>query len=532
MQCATRAPFVVPHGDPPPTALNDPPLLEPSLHSSQRRSYPVLRSPWSIAAVLGSLLVTASCGGEDGGPRIDPDVATEVTVSPASPSLADCATTPLTVVAINGNGDIIASPSITWTALDPGIATVSPGGVVTGQGAGIGRIKAQSGAVADTASVTVTAVPPTFGIGPDTVIVLTGTTYPIQALTNCHGAALPSVGVTYVPVDSSVATVNTTGVVTPVKLGRTKIVASMAGGAADTIVIAVGRAYSFTLDTTVTGGGRYYGVAVSAPGGFAYANRPDANYVGRYDLLARTLDLTAAAVGGQATGLSIDPAGTRAWVASQTSTRVDRIDATTNTPLGTTSLGFNPYWTVTSPTGGTVYVSGNGGRIQFLSGTTGASVDSVLVDQDPFGLALTPNGATLFVGHLSAATVRRVNTATKATSVFKTFGSSVNGLAVSPNGQILAVASENTDSLYFLQVSDGTSVGQVAIPNAWGVAFTPNGSEVWVTSLSGSVYRVNATSHAVTDSIAVGGTPRGIAIHPLGWGAVIGNENGSLHIIR
>jgi Bacterial Ig-like domain (group 1)/Regulator of chromosome condensation (RCC1) repeat/Bacterial Ig-like domain (group 2) len=59
---------------------------------------------------------------------------------------------------VDAYGNATGTP-VTWTSLDPGVATVRTTGVVRGMAPGLARVVAQSGAAADTARVTV-AVPP------------------------------------------------------------------------------------------------------------------------------------------------------------------------------------------------------------------------------------------------------------------------------------------------------------------------------------------------------------------------------------
>lgn len=481
------------------------------------------------AVVLLSAL--AACGGNnDGGPDPLADAAV-VEITPDSQHLVDCATGAFAGEVRNGHDVVLSGAAITWSSLDIGVATVNGTGGVTAVGVGVARIVATHDTLKDTALVTVDSGTYTLQVTPAPWLVdLSTPTTMSPVFRDCHGTPRPTT-LNFTSLDTTVVTTNGTGLVTPLKLGATKIVVAR-GPLVDTVPVAVTRPYAFALDTTITGGGRYYGVAVNTPLGFAFANRPDAGQVARFDLLTHVVDQNAVAVGSAATGIAFDPAGRHAWVASQLSDRIDELDASPAAPAGTTTVPFDPYWTITTPNGGLVYASGNGTSVAVIAGSSGALLDTVTVGSTPFGLAMTPDGARLFVGHLLTATITRLTVATNAVATFKTLGSSVNGMAVSPGGTELAVASQNLDSLYFLNASNGATIAQVALPSPWGVAYLQTGTEIWVTSLAGKVYRVNATTHTLVDSITVGGTPRGISVHPYGWGAVVGNEDGTLEILK
>ena len=62
---------------------------------------------------------------------------------------------PAIATVVDVNGVVIDSAPVVWSSLHPSVATVSSYGEVYGKGAGIGRIVARSGAVADTVVVTV-----------------------------------------------------------------------------------------------------------------------------------------------------------------------------------------------------------------------------------------------------------------------------------------------------------------------------------------------------------------------------------------
>jgi hypothetical protein len=62
---------------------------------------------------------------------------------------------PAIATVVDANGVVIDSAPVVWSSLNPSVATVSSYGEVYGKGAGIGRIVARSGAVADTVVVTV-----------------------------------------------------------------------------------------------------------------------------------------------------------------------------------------------------------------------------------------------------------------------------------------------------------------------------------------------------------------------------------------
>jgi hypothetical protein len=70
----------------------------------------------------------------------------------------------LSVSVVDAQGNPSANQSVTWTSLNPGVAAVSAGGMVTGMGPGVALISATQGSSADTASIWV--APSSGGGGP------------------------------------------------------------------------------------------------------------------------------------------------------------------------------------------------------------------------------------------------------------------------------------------------------------------------------------------------------------------------------
>jgi len=83
-----------------------------------------------------------------------------VIVTPESVSVQSDRTTQLSVVLRDADGRLVIGRPITWTSLDPAVATVDTNGLVRGTSPGTTLVTAESEGVSDGAAVTVTAGPP------------------------------------------------------------------------------------------------------------------------------------------------------------------------------------------------------------------------------------------------------------------------------------------------------------------------------------------------------------------------------------
>lgn len=116
------------------------------------------RHPWAVF-----LLLLAACGGDDGPGVPAPNTTLEsVEVTPASPtifSLAPDNTVSLTVVAKDGDGNVISNPdAMSYESGNTAIVTVSASGLVTAAGAGTTSVTATAthGGVSRSGSASVT----------------------------------------------------------------------------------------------------------------------------------------------------------------------------------------------------------------------------------------------------------------------------------------------------------------------------------------------------------------------------------------
>ena len=124
------------------------------------------------------------------------------------------------------------------------------------------------------------------------------------------------------------------------------------------------------------------------------------------------------AVGTDPTSVALDGSG-QIWVANRDSDSLTVLNAATNAVIGTVPLarGSHPFGIVFDPAGANGYVSENGsGRITKVAASTRTVVGSLAVGPSPMGMAISGDGATLYVTRFispdTAGNVYRVNLGT------------------------------------------------------------------------------------------------------------------------
>lgn len=116
--------------------------------------------------------VAANSGGESRGEILSFTTQSvpvaSVTVTPSAPEIAIGGTVALTATVRDARGNVLARP-VEWSSAAPGVATVSASGVATGVTAGTVLIRASSGGVTGSASLTVRSPLPTVVTGAATL---------------------------------------------------------------------------------------------------------------------------------------------------------------------------------------------------------------------------------------------------------------------------------------------------------------------------------------------------------------------------
>ena len=222
-------------------------------------------------------------------------------------------------------------------------------------------------------------------------------------------------------------------------------------------------------------------------------------------------------------GLSLNPSGTRLYVALNMTHEVAVIDTATRAILSRIKVGIFPYTTLVSADGSKVYVSNWGGKVPGpgdvtdgmfpvvvdqrtgipISGTVSVidvatnAVKHIDVGLHPNGMALSPGGDRLYVANANSDTVSAIDTTTDA--VVKTLhvgetghdrrpvlGSSPNAVTVSPDGRTLYVANGSENAIALVNaMADGDDAVEGLIPTGWyptAVALDGAGQQLFVAS--------------------------------------------------
>lgn len=180
-----------------------------------------------------------------------PSLATIVPASASFTALLD--TVQFSLVLTTPQGDTVHGQPVTWNVLDAAVATVDAQGRVVARATGTTRVIGTSGALSDTAEVTVTQVAASTTISPNgaTLNAIGATAQFSAEVRDANNQVINGASVTWSSLDAAVATVNASGLVTAAGNGTARIVGA-SGGVADTVNVTVTQAIA-SVDVTPDG---------------------------------------------------------------------------------------------------------------------------------------------------------------------------------------------------------------------------------------------------------------------------------------
>ena len=187
---------------------------------------------FAISTIAGIAMLVLSCGDGAVEPAPPPaPVATTVTVNPSSAVLNALAETARFAAEVRDqNGQVMAGAAVAWASTNVSIASVDASGLVTAVANGSAMITATAGSVSGSATVTVAQEVSAVEVSPTADTLVAGDTLRLSAVaSDANGHPVAEVQLSWASMDTLVAVVDTTGLVTGVGAGETEITATSSG---------------------------------------------------------------------------------------------------------------------------------------------------------------------------------------------------------------------------------------------------------------------------------------------------------------
>src|SRR6185312_7183164 len=208
-------------------------------------------------------------------------------------------------------------------------------------------------------------------------------------------------------------------------------------------------------------------------------------------------------------------------------------DWTTASLVTTIPISPGPTGIAITPNGAFVYVVSSSGTVSVLAISTNnkvATIPVVLANGflSAYRLAISPDGAFVY---LAAGNLIVISTATN-TVVATVPVTNAFSVAITPDGRFAYVTQYGSNSLAVVATATNTVQATVPIPGpgtAWAVAITPDGATAYVTNPGSSTISVVATANnTLLATIQAGINPLGLAITPNGASIYVANAGGGV----
>lgn len=210
---------------------------------------------------------------------------------------------------------------------------------------------------------------------------------------------------------------------------------------------------------------------LSPDGNTAYVTIEDESVMAAYDLRTKA-KLFEVKTGGEPEGVLVTPDGKFAYVTSEVANVVHLIDLKQRKVLKNIRVGNRPRRFVLVAQGQELWVTNELGASVSVVSTADHQVKHTLAfkvpgmrasDITPVGMALSPDGTTVWVGLGRANHVAEVDVVTRQVRKNMLVGKRAWGLTVHPNGKTLYVANGLTDDMTLIDTVAGKALRTVPV---------------------------------------------------------------------
>jgi YVTN family beta-propeller protein len=206
-----------------------------------------------------------------------------------------------------------------------------------------------------------------------------------------------------------------------------------------------------------------------------------------------------------------------------------RADASTGPLPVPMASGPAPTYPVPPLTG---YVVNNGSdSVSVVDAADGSILGTIAVGSGPTGVAINPNGSTIYVTDTDSNAVSVISTSTDLVTdqIPLGAGTAPKGISITPDGSALYVADSGSASVSVISTATDLVTATIPVGLAPGsVVVGPVGAYAFVTNrLSNTVSVISTATNTVVHTIAVGLFPSDVIVNPTGSLAYVTNECGN-----
>ncbi len=195
-------------------------------------------------------------------------------------------------------------------------------------------------------------------------------------------------------------------------------------------------------------------------------------------------------------------------------------------PVGSIPVGNQPYGIAVSPDGTRAYVGNNvSNTVSVIDTATNRVLTNIPVGNGPRGVAFSPDGARAYVGNNVSNTVSVIDTATDRVLTNIPVGNRPIGIAVSPDGARAYVGNAGSHTVSVIDTATDRVLTHILVGDSpHCVAVSPDGTRAYVSNwASHTVSVIDTATDRVLTHILVGDSPHWVAVSPDGTRAYVSN---------
>jgi YVTN family beta-propeller protein len=195
-------------------------------------------------------------------------------------------------------------------------------------------------------------------------------------------------------------------------------------------------------------------------------------------------------------------------------------------PVGSIPVGNNPYGIAVSPDGTRAYVCNYASHsVSVIETATNRVLTNISVGTGPTGIAVSPDGTRAYVSNQGSFTVSVIEMATNQVLTTIRVGNNPIEIAVSPDGTRAYVCNYVSHTVSVIDTATNQVLTTIPVGTyPHGIAVSPDGTRTYVCNLgSHTVSVIDTATNQVLTTIRVGNGPHGIAVSPDGTRAYVCN---------
>lgn len=239
-------------------------------------------------------------------------------------------------------------------------------------------------------------------------------------------------------------------------------------------------------------------------------------------------------VGNQPKCASVSPDGTHVYVTNNADNTVSVISCANNTVVATIPVGVAPLEVIVSPDGTKAYVTNTGDGTISVINTASNSVATTIPSLSPQGIAVSPDGKWLYVtNNITKATLSVISTATYLTVASIRVGNNPLAVAVSHDGARVYVTCNASNTVSIINTSTNTVIAAIHVGKSpYGISILPDDSKVFVAnSGAGNISVINTAADTIASTFQTLGNPYGLCVSPDGKEIYIAEQGGNQPIL-